>query len=115
VRGDLAFVGGYRAASVMEGPLLVHGEGEKDGFPWLAASLFPLTHVLPLPLGNPSHRHGVAADVLLNRVLNRRGLRRSTSTGESSTTTEEWSCAGWPPLARRYALWHVSIIAAPLA
>jgi hypothetical protein len=41
VRGDLAFVGGYRAASVMEGPLLVHGEGEKDGFPWLAASLFP--------------------------------------------------------------------------
>jgi hypothetical protein len=65
VRGDLAFVAGYRAPPVMAGPLLVHGEGEKDGFPVLAASLFlphPLT--LPPPPENPSHRHCIFPDLL---------------------------------------------------
>jgi hypothetical protein len=105
VRGDLAFVGRYRAPPAMEGPSSSMERGRRMGSPWLAAYLFP-PHPFPLPppLGNPSRRHGVAADVLLKRVLNRRGLRRSTSTGESSATMEEGSCAGWLPLARRYAL-----------
>jgi hypothetical protein len=47
VRGDLAFVGGYRAPP--EGPFLVHGEGEKDGF-WVPRGCpllsFPLSLLL---------------------------------------------------------------------
>jgi hypothetical protein len=46
VRGDLAFVAGYRAPSVMERPLLVHGEGERGVSP--VAGYFSLS-ISPTP------------------------------------------------------------------
>jgi hypothetical protein len=51
VRGGLALVDGYRAPPVMEAPLLVHGEEEKEGYPpWWLLLTFPLTHSLSLLL-----------------------------------------------------------------
>jgi hypothetical protein len=54
VRGGLALVDGYRAPPVMEGPLLVHGEGGgKRGIPrhpWWLLLTFSLTHSLFLIL-----------------------------------------------------------------
>jgi hypothetical protein len=59
---------GYKAALVMEGPLLIHGEGEKDGFP--VAGCFSLS---PSPIPSLLLLETLAAAMALPPMFSSRG------------------------------------------